>query len=373
MLMSEGRMSAYVSAIRDAVRRDDVVLDIGTGTGVMALLACQCGAKRVYAIEPSDVIVLARQAAKDNGVADRISFHRAFSTELELPERCDVLLSDLRGSTPCFSSHLADLMDARTRLLKPAARWTCQVDTLFVGVVEMPKRALQLQVAWDGSRWGLDLSSALPFASNQISPHLCHPSDLLGRGRSWARIDYPRLTSPHVRGATTLAIERDGPAHGLQIWFEAELFGGARMSNAPGEPDGVYSRMFLPWPETLNLCAGDAVEVQIDAVHSGHEYWWNWKSTVRRSGSAAALATFSQSTFKGRLLEPGVVARAAENSPPVLTREAQETRFVLARIDGRTTQAELAAALRTEFPVRFPDEISAAARVAQICGNLARQ
>lgn len=373
MLTTEARIQAYVSAIRAAVRPGDVVLDIGTGTGIMALLACQCGAKRVYALEPSDAIVVARQAAKDNGFADRIVFHKVLSTEIELPEKADVLISDLRGSTPLFSSHLADLMDARARLLKPDARWVCQTDTLYVGVIDMPKRALQPRTAWDGSRWGLDLSSALPFASNQIAPHFCQPSDLLGPGKSWARIDYPHLDSPRVRGASTLEIERDGPAHGLQIWFEAELFGGARFSNRPGETEGVYARMFLPWPEVVELRRSDSVEVAIDLVFSGHQYWWNWKSSVHRLGVPSPIATFSQSTFKGQLLESGLVARAMENSTLTLTPAAEEVRFVLARIDGNATRAALAKALRAGFPERFPDEAEAVVRVAQICANFARQ
>ena len=372
MLATKARMSAYVNAIRSAVRPGDVVLDIGTGTGVMAMVACQCGASRVYALEPSDIIVVARQAAKDNGFADRIVFHRTLSTSIDLPKRCDVLISDLRGSTPCYSTHLQDLRDARERLLKPDARWICQADTLSVAVIDVPQRGSQLERTWDGSQWDLDLRSALAFATNQISPYFCQPADLLGPGQSWARIDYPRLNSPHVRGTAQLAIKRSASAHGLQIWFEAELFGGERFSNAPGAEDGVYARMFLPWPEILQLRAGDSVDVQIDAVQTGRDYTWTWKSTVHRAGNSQPVAVFHQSTLKGQLLEPGIVARVAEDLPPVLTSAAEEIEFVLSRIDGNTRTATLAAALRAEFPERFPDDATAFARVGQICATHTR-
>jgi protein arginine N-methyltransferase 1 len=372
MLTTEARISAYAQAIRAAIRPGDVVLDIGTGTGVMAMLACQCGAQRVYALEPSDAIVIARQAAKDNGFADRIIFHREFSTALTLPERCDVLLSDLRGSSPCYSSHLADLLDARSRLLKPDARWICQADTLSVAVIDVPQRESQLFPAWDGSRWGLDLGAALPFASNQISRHFCAPSDLLGPARTWAQINYPKLSSPHVRGETTLTIERCGSAHGLQVWFEAELFGGARFSNSPGTPDGVYSRILLPWPEVVQLQPNDLVHVQIDAMYTGRDYCWNWRSTVRRTGLLAPLAAFNQSTLKGQLLEPGIVERATKDSPPLLTAEAEETRFVLGLIDGKTHPTDLAAALQAKYPNRYANEAVAAVRIGQICAAYTR-
>ncbi len=366
MLTDEARMTAYAASIRAAVRPGDVVLELGTATGVMALLACQCGAKRVYALEPSDVLQLAKQAAKDNGFEDRIVFIRAFSTQIELPEKCDVLISDLRGATPCFATHLTDLMDARERLLKPDARWVCQADTLLVGVVEVPNRGEQIAVQWDGARWDLDLRSTARLAHQQMSRRRLRAEDLLGPGASWAQVNYPTLTSPHVRGSATLPITRNGPAHGLSVWFSAELFGEATFTNGPGESQAVYTPLFLPWEEVVELRAGDTVDVSIDVVFSGHEYWWNWTSAVRREGLATPLAHFKQSTFKSQILNAAILAEAAGTFAPTLTPAGEEAQFVLARLDGRTTQAALASGLREQFPKRFPDAASAIARVSQI-------
>jgi len=366
MLTDEARISAYVASIRAAIRPGDVVVDLGTGTGVMALLACQCGASRVYAIEPSEAIRLAQASAKANGFEDRIVFIRSFSTQVDLPEKGRVLISDLRGSTPCFSTHLADLIDARARLLAPDARWICQADTLYVGVADLPDRGEQFAVQWDGSRWGLDLSASIPFACNQVLRRTAKPGELLSAGQSWAQIRYPELVSPHVRGSAVLPIVRPGAARGLLLWFAAELFGGFGFSIAPGAPASVYQPIFLPWERAVDLRAGDTVEVQIAAVYSGHEYWWNWTSIIRREGQPAPVAAFGQSTLKGAILDPTTISRSAENFAPKLTLAGEEAQFILARIDGRATQAVLAAALRTRFPGHFSDDAAAMARVSQI-------
>ena len=63
MIADEVRMGAFVRALRQAVKPGAVVIDIGTGTGIFALLACRFGARRVYAIEPSDAIQVAREIA----------------------------------------------------------------------------------------------------------------------------------------------------------------------------------------------------------------------------------------------------------------------------------------------------------------------
>ena len=80
MIRDRVRMDAYAVALRQAIRPGATVVDIGTGTGIMACLACRYGAGRVYAIEPADVIEVARRIAAANGLADRIRFIQKPST-----------------------------------------------------------------------------------------------------------------------------------------------------------------------------------------------------------------------------------------------------------------------------------------------------
>lgn len=62
MIADSGRTNGYVDALKNKVRAGSVVLDIGTGTGILAMMACRFGAKRVYAVEPDDVIELVKEA-----------------------------------------------------------------------------------------------------------------------------------------------------------------------------------------------------------------------------------------------------------------------------------------------------------------------
>mgnify|MGYP001184895145 CR=1 FL=1 len=81
MIADRVRMDAYVRALRQAVVPGSVVIDIGTGTGIFAMLACQFGARRVYAIEPDDAIQVAREIAAANGFADRIDANLSPASE----------------------------------------------------------------------------------------------------------------------------------------------------------------------------------------------------------------------------------------------------------------------------------------------------
>src|SRR5688572_33292764 len=97
MITDTVRMNAYTEALRRAVKPGDIVLDIGTGTGIFALLASQFGASRVYALEPNENIQAAKRLARENGVSERTRFIRDISTNVTLEERADVNISDLRG------------------------------------------------------------------------------------------------------------------------------------------------------------------------------------------------------------------------------------------------------------------------------------
>ena len=169
MIEDTVRMDAYAAALARTVRPGSVVLDIGTGTGMMALLACRLGARRVFAVDPGDSIHLARAAARASGFADRIHFIQDVSTRVELPERADVVVSDLRGVLPLFEQHVASIADARERLLAPGGVLVGRRDTLYAAPVEAEDEHRRITRPWDAHARGFDLSVARRAALNTWS------------------------------------------------------------------------------------------------------------------------------------------------------------------------------------------------------------
>src|SRR5580765_2934227 len=163
MIADRVRLDAHAEALRRLVTPSTVVVDIGAGTGIMSLLACKFGARRVYAVEPSPAVQLLVEAARDNGFADRVVVLQQRSTEVTLPERADVIVSDLRGVLPPYGTHFADLADARARLLAPAGRLLPTRDTLWLAVLAAPEVFERRRSIWQSAPEGLDLRSALPF------------------------------------------------------------------------------------------------------------------------------------------------------------------------------------------------------------------
>ena len=138
MLHDEHRTGDFLAALVAVVRPGDVVLDIGTGSGVLAVGAARAGARRVYAVEASDIADVSEQVFAANGVTDRVTLVRGWSRQIELPEPADLLVAEIIGNAPLEEEILETMLDARRRLLKPDARLIPHCLTLLARPLRLP-------------------------------------------------------------------------------------------------------------------------------------------------------------------------------------------------------------------------------------------
>src|SRR6266481_10213733 len=247
MIADRVRVEAYAAARRKSVREGSVVVEIGTGPGIFAVLACQFGAGRVYAIEPGEIIQVAREVAAANGCADKIEFLEELSNRVILPVRADVILSDLRGVLPLFERHIPAIVDARRRFLSPGGVLIPRKDTLWAAIVEAPKAFSELVDPWDCNLLGQDLSPARRLIVNDAQKIRVNPDQLLTAHQLWATLEYGSVENGDVRGNLSWRVKRAGAGHGILVWFDAELADGIGFSNAPSAPEAIYGSLFFPW------------------------------------------------------------------------------------------------------------------------------
>ena len=257
MIADRVRMDAYAEALRQAVKPGSVVLDLGSGAGIFALLACRLGARHVYAIEPSDIIEVGREIAAANGYSGRITFLQQRSEQVSLPEPVDVIVSDMRGVLPCLGGNLRALIDARRRFLAPGGTMIGRRDTVWAAMVEAPELYRSHFTGWEESTLGFDQQAARRIMANSWGKGRVPPEQFLAEPCRWATVDYETVAGPNFRAEMNWTVARAGTAHGLVVWFDAELADGVGFSNAPGQPELIYSSAFFPWPEPVSLDAGD--------------------------------------------------------------------------------------------------------------------
>ena len=296
MLANAPRMEAYAAALRETVNRDSVVMDLGCGPGVFALLACKLGARRVYAVEPDKVIGLAREAAAANGCADRIEFFEKLSTEITLPEPATIIVSDLRGVLPWFEQNISSIIDARKRLLAPRGVLIPGRDILWAAVVEAPEQYAELVSPWQ-NQFELDLSAGTRFITNNWRKTQIKPEYFLAEPVYWNTIDYHEIENRDVRAEISWRAARNGTAHGFAVWFDSELVDGIDFSNHPSAPRLIYGQGFFPFSQPVEVSEGDRIELRLAADFVQDNYVWRWDTDF--IDRERVKASFKQSTFYG--------------------------------------------------------------------------
>lgn len=372
MITDRPRMEAYARALRASVRPGCVVLDIGAGTGIFSLLACQFGAGQVHAVEPNEAIELARTMARANGYAERIGFHQTLSTALTLPRPADVIVSDLRGVLPLFQQHVGAVADARRRLLAPGGVLIPRRDLLWAALVEDPKLYRPYAEPWLSNAYGLDLGAGQPLVVNTWRKVNARAEQLLTAPQRWATLDYRSIEQPDVAGELAWTAERPGTAHGVVVWFDAELADGVGFSNAPGRPELIYGQAFFPLQEPAPLSRGDTVTLVLKADLVDDDYVWRWSTQVVAGGGSNRLkASFRQSTFHGAPLSLDRLKRREASYVASASEAARIDQLVLSMLDGRTSLGEIAAALLARFPHRFARQQDALTRAADVAERYA--
>lgn len=120
LLGDDTRNRAFYSALKKHITADTSVLDIGSGTGVWAIVAARLGAKRVVAVEQDPLLIgLINSLAKANGVSDRVEAVAGYSWQIQLGREFDIVISETIGNLAFEEQIIPIMMDARERLLKP--------------------------------------------------------------------------------------------------------------------------------------------------------------------------------------------------------------------------------------------------------------
>jgi protein arginine N-methyltransferase 1 len=354
MVADTVRSDSYVRALQHDIKPGDVVAEIGTGPGIFALLACRFGARRVYAFEPAGVIEIAKEIAAANGLADRIEFIPRKSTESSLPERVDVIISDVRGTLPFFGDGLFSIIDARERFLAPSGRMIPRQDTIWIAGVQAADVYLEHLGCWADKPYDIDASAARLRAVNSVSQCWVSADQLFLEPRCLATLDYLTLKHTDLDATVSWAVDHASQGYGIVLWFDSVLAEGVTLTNRPGAPRLIYKQSFFPWPSPLEVCPGDSVTVKVSASLVGDDYVWRWDTEVRSKNSLSGTKpSFCQSTFFGSDFSLAELRSSASRFRPKLNEDGRIQRHILSLMEGTTSLEDISHDLVKTFPGRF--------------------
>lgn len=265
MVKDRRRTEAFALAIREVVKKTDIVLDVGTGTGLLAMLAARAGAKRVYAIDQAEVTQTAANLIKANGLEKQIKVFRGFAQDLQLDEPVQLLISEWLGNFAFVEAMLDDVLAVRDKNLAPGGRMLPSHVELLLAPVDEPLLYHQDGPgAWRDEVFGLDLSSleALELKQGRGIQTRVEPGALLAPGGSLFELDLTKASAddPFREGKLHFVMKRDGCLNGFVGWFSSRLSPGIVLDTGPHLPETHWSQTYLAFP-SKTVRRGQMLEV----------------------------------------------------------------------------------------------------------------
>ncbi|MEM0990688.1 MAG: 50S ribosomal protein L11 methyltransferase [Pseudomonadota bacterium] len=262
MVTDHNRNAAYKRAINNLVEPGMTVLEIGAGSGLLAMMAARAGAVHVYTIEADPVMAtVARQTVERNGFGDRITVIDGFSTKMEvgdtLPRRADMLVHEVLSSDVLSEGVLVSVEHAKRELLTP--------DALLLphgigaaGALANPKGgrlpAEELVEDFDLSALAY-VNAAIHACTPGLCTRLSNPIRLLDTD---LREDFPLNQKRTVRAKVT----QDGTLMGIEQWMVVGFPDGTLLST--DDPTSHWGAGFHPLGETVEVHEGQTVTIHID-------------------------------------------------------------------------------------------------------------
>ena len=290
MLADQPRMKFYHAAIQRHIQPGDRVIDLGTGTGILAALAARRGAAKVYAIDHSSILTTARTLAAANHL-ERVEFISTHSTDFSLPERVDVILHEQMGDCLFDEAMVANVSDLRDRLLKPGGLILPSRFEFFCEPIKI-RDERHVPFIWELAVHGYDYSVLERQRPQDPDYYQVRSSDLalvdhcLGEPAPLLTLDLHTVNEAALPHVLTFArtVVHAGRLDGYAVYFRALVDHDLSLGSGPLDPGRAPHWGFrILRTDRDDFLVGDTIEVRLTVGRWSEIDTWRWSHVKRAS------------------------------------------------------------------------------------------
>lgn len=275
MVQDAARNRAYAAAIDRAAPAARHILDLGSGSGLLAMMAARAGAARVTACEENPVLAYAaRQIIAANGLADRIEVLNLHSSKLQRDEHLDggvdLIVSETFGHDLVGEGGLSSIADAAGRLGNGGVKVIPARASIMVALATFDEPTLAQPA---GEVCGFDLSLLNRHVPVQMKIDTDHPG--LTLASSAAPLFHFDVAAPQPDSIASVHVRADGgPADGIVQWIRLQMDAEGIYENRPAPNCPSHWRaLFFPFGRRQMLEQGRRVEIAGWHIKSGVSIW----------------------------------------------------------------------------------------------------
>lgn len=259
------RVASFQDALARTIRPgESVVVDIGTGTGLLAFLAAKLGARKVYAYEMGEIGSVAERLKRLNRLRN-VELIPGRSTDMLDPPRGDIVVSETLGNMAFEENLIETMIDARSRHLKKGGILIPGHVRQHVAPVVSGRLHEEL-TAWDRIGHGLDFAPARDMSLNNVYVRQIAPDELLDSGASaacWDDVDLSTVTRSTRKGQARWPMTSSATVYGLAVWWTADLLPGLILATDPREAATHWEQLYFPVLRPLAVTMGETLTAEI--------------------------------------------------------------------------------------------------------------
>jgi tetratricopeptide (TPR) repeat protein len=266
MMNDEQRNSAYDMALRKVVKPDSIVLDIGSGSGLLAMMAARAGAKHVYTCEVVKPLAeKAREIVATNGYSGAVTIINKKSTDLvpgeDIPGPVDILVSEILDEGLLGEGVIPSVHHARSVLVRKEASVIPRSATVHAVLVESESLYKSYCV---NKAAGFDVDAFNEFSRARYTrlrlSTFTHR--ILGRPFDTFSFDLadpdPRDTGEEV---FTTTVDEDCTCHAIVFWFRLDLDAEISVEISPSNEESCWMQAAQIQHPPLQLRAGQEIRI----------------------------------------------------------------------------------------------------------------
>ena len=293
MLRDSVRMKAYSEAMRSLIKPNDVVVDVGTGTGILAFLAVNYGAKQVYAIDRSRIIDYAKRVKELNCPDAPVSFlQHDILRGNPLETKATIAICELFGNFGIDENVVNILAKVRHEWLTSDGRVVPETLELVAAPVQCTTGYREI-ASWNNNEYGIDFSPMQQLAYNAIYQVTGEPVRLLGTAKTLAHIDFTTDITLPKKLCANYTIVKEGTLHGVAGWFRSKLAPGHYLDTGPESPPTHWGQVLFPIGDPINVRKGGRVSMQFKEILKDNESQWYWSGKIQPSPNPKTSRDFS--------------------------------------------------------------------------------
>ncbi|MGI8695676.1 MAG: 50S ribosomal protein L11 methyltransferase [Mycobacteriales bacterium] len=267
MLNDHERNDAFATALERQLTPGAHVLDIGSGSGLLALAAARAGAGHVTTCEANPLLAeVARQVIAAHGYADRVTVLAGHSGTMrvgrELAAPADLIISEIVDCGLVGEGILPTIMHARAELLAPGGVML-PVGARLIGQLVQAPVITDLNHVDVACGFDVTLMNSLATFGHfpvrlATRPHsvLCHPAELLS-------FDFTGPVGLRHQRTVPVTVTASGIAHAMVAWFELDLGAGVVVRTTPDNAVTHWMQAFIPFTTPIRVDAGERLRVDI--------------------------------------------------------------------------------------------------------------